>query len=204
MTTPPPVLLLPVKPLASGKSRLSEVAPEVRRRLAQAFALDTLRVIRAVAAPGRVIVLTTDDDFADNVQSLGVETRPDPVPGDLNGTLGAVARGFEAWQFVVALCADLPALRTDDLTVALASAPRESACFVRDARGSGTTTYAAPAHLFDPHFGVGSAAAHLAAGAVEVGAELLSLRADVDDAADLERAVSLGVGTHTAAALGLN
>lgn len=204
MTTPAPVLLLPVKPPASGKSRLASAHPQARHQLASAFALDTLIAIRSVAALNRVIVVTTDDEFGAAASGLGAEIRPDPVPGDLNRTLAAVARELDPHQFVLALCADLPALRGDEVAHVLTSIPRTQVSFVRDFAGTGTTTYAAPASGFDPRFGVGSAAAHLAAGAIEVGAGLLSLRADVDDAADLERAISLGVGSHTKAVLGLS
>lgn len=201
MTTSAPVLLLPVKPPASGKSRLSSVHPRLRHQLAWAFALDTLTAVRSVANLNRVVVVTTDAAFGAVAGDLGAEVRHDPVPGDLNRTLAAVAGELDPHQFVLALCADLPALRGDEITSVLATAPPARVSFVRDLPGQGSTTYAAPARLFDPHFGVGSAAAHVAAGAVEIGADLVTLRADVDDAADLERAISLGVGWHTRAAL---
>lgn len=204
MTTSDPVLLLPVKPPASGKSRLSSVHPALRRQLARAFALDTLTAVRSVPDLDRVIVVTTDAEFGAATRNLGAEVRPDQVPGDLNRTLSAVARELDPHQFVLALCADLPALRGEEIASVLATTPLTQISFVRDFPGDGSTTYAAPARLFDPHFGVASAAAHLAAGAVEIGADLVTLRADVDDAADLERAISLGVGLHTMAALNLS
>ncbi len=55
---------------------------------------------------------------------------------------------------------------------------------------------------FAPRFGAGSRAAHREAGAVEVDGDLASLRQDVDDVGDLGRAMVLGVGAHTAAAMG--
>jgi 2-phospho-L-lactate guanylyltransferase len=71
---------------------------------------------------------------------------------------------------------------------------------VADAPGVGTTMYAAPHELFDPHFGPGSRLQHLGAGAVEIDGDLLTLRHDVDDLDDLRRALDLGVGPHTSAA----
>jgi len=71
----------------------------------------------------------------------------------------------------------------------------------KDAAGTGTTLYAAPYDDFDPHFGPGSRAAHLAFGAVEVPGEMATLRQDVDDVGDLGRAMVLGVGRHTADAM---
>ena len=53
-----------------------------------------------------------------------------------------------------------------------------------------------------PAFGPALARAAPAAGAVELAGELPGLRRDVDDPADLDEAVALGVGPHTAAVLG--
>jgi 2-phospho-L-lactate guanylyltransferase len=100
---------------------------------------------------------------------------------------------------VVALSADLPALRPDELTAALAACgPGRS--FVIDLPGTGTTMLAAgPGVWLDPRFGVGSALAHQASGAVPVTLTGIdSVRRDVDTAADLAQAVGLGVGPRTA------
>ena len=99
----------------------------------------------------------------------------------------------------MALCADLPALRPDDLESALGALAVRAASFVADAAGTGTTMYAAPLDSFDPRFGPGSRAAHLRAGAVAVEGDLVSLRQDVDDLDDLHRVLRLGVGPHTSA-----
>ena len=72
--------------------------------------------------------------------------------------------------------------------------------FVRDRVGVGTTLYASAAAGFDPHFGIDSATRHLANGAVEVGTDAPSVRADVDDLADLGAALVAGVGPHTSRA----
>lgn len=201
MSTSGRVLLLPVKPPSRGKSRLSTLAPRTRHHLARAFAMDTLQAVLSTDVIESPIVLTTDDGFAGIACHWGVGSVADPVPGDLNASLRRAASSFDPDRLVIALCADLPALRGVDLTAVVAAMPEEGASFVRDARGTGTTTYAAPAQQFAPLFGVDSAAAHLASGAVEIGHDLLRLRADVDDAADLEYAVSLGVGLHTNAVL---
>jgi 2-phospho-L-lactate/phosphoenolpyruvate guanylyltransferase len=95
------------------------------------------------------------------------------------------------------VCADLPALRTDDLESALAAVTPGSVSYVEDAARTGTTMYAAPRESFDPRFGPGSSAAHRKAGAVALEGELVSLRHDVDDLDDLRRVLRLGVGPHT-------
>ena len=114
----------------------------------------------------------------------------------------AAAEARRRWPDLVpaAVCADLPALRPDDLDAALADSPAEAPGFVADAAGIGTTLYAAPHDLFDPRFGVGSRLVHLRAGATEIEGELRTLRHDVDDLDDLRRVLGLGVGPQTAAA----
>ncbi len=101
----------------------------------------------------------------------------------------------------VALCADLPGLRPVELAGVLADVVGHTATgtavFVRDRAGVGTTLYAAPSDRFTPSFGADSAARHASAGAVEVGSGATSVRADVDDLADLDAALVAGVGPHT-------
>jgi 2-phospho-L-lactate guanylyltransferase len=100
---------------------------------------------------------------------------------------------------VVALTADLPAMRPEDLESALVAAARTGRrAFVPDLEGTGTVLLAAPAgQSLTPHFGPGSAAAHLRSGAVRLDGAWPSLRRDVDTAADLDAAARLGLGAHT-------
>lgn len=193
--------LLPVKPPARGKSRLVAPSDEDRRALARAFALDTVAACLATTRVAEVLVVTDDAGFARELGALGCAAIPDGVAGDLNGTLReAAAEARRRWPRLsaVALCADLPALRPEDLDDALARVPPGVGAFVADAARVGTTLYTAPYDAFDPHYGPGSRAAHLEAGAVEVGGLLASLRRDVDDLADLAAAQALGLGPRTA------
>lgn len=182
------VALVPVKSPSRGKSRLVGVTDPHRRALAVAFALDTVDAVRATPAVGEVVVVTSDVDVVAEVRRLGCRSLPDA--GDLNASLRAAARLVEG--FPVALCADLPALDAETLGRALAAIDRESAWFVGDHLGVGTTMYAAPAASFDPRFGVGSRAVHLAAGAREVVADVERLRRDVDTVSDLTALAGLG------------
>jgi 2-phospho-L-lactate guanylyltransferase len=99
------------------------------------------------------------------------------------------------------LSADLPALRPDELGVALDHAEDHPAAFVPDAAGTGTTLLTArPGMPFQPAFGVGSRARHREAGGHELDlATIPSLRRDVDTEADLWEALRLGVGAGTSA-----
>jgi len=203
MKRPQFVVLVPVKAPAIGKSRL-RVPEHVRPGLATAFALDALHAARATPAVTEVVVVTDDPGFTARCTELGVATLPD---GDgLNASLVAAAAAVRhrlPGAVPVALCADLPCLRPDDVAAALAQVAGGGAWFVADADGMGTTLYAAPYDAFEPRFGAGSRGAHSTAGATEVVGELPSLRRDVDDEATLAEALRLGLGpfTHDAVAL---
>ena len=195
-------VLVPVKPPAVGKSRLADLGAPTRRALAEAFALDTVTACAAARAVARVLVVTDDPGVSAAVTGLGAAAVPDGVSGDLNGTLRqAAAESVRRWPALrpVALCADLPALRSEDLDAALGLVVSPHPCFVPDAAGVGTTMYVAAADEFDPRFGPGSREQHLLAGARELGDAAASVRRDVDDPDDLRAALVLGVGPHTAA-----
>jgi 2-phospho-L-lactate guanylyltransferase len=196
------VVVIPVKPPGIGKSRLVGVPADQRAALATAFALDT--VAACLAAPGvtRVLVTTDDAHFASTVVAMGADALPDGSNGLNPALVQAVAEAARQWPDLrpVALLADLPALRPEELASALASITRPSA-YVADAAGTGTTLYVATYGAFAPRFGPGSAAAHAADGAEPLPGELAGLRQDVDDLVSLRAAVALGVGPATRATL---
>lgn len=202
------VVVVPVKSPGVGKSRLGGLDGIDRSLLAAAFATDTVTACLHTDGVVGVLVVTEDAGLAATLTALGADTCGDgPLPG-LNPALrhgAAVAAGRWPDAVPVALLADLPALRAEDLAAALAQIAgraRDAASYVVDADGTGTTLYAAPYDAFDPHFGVDSAAAHAAAGAIAIEGELLTLRRDVDDVGALWAAADLGVGTATRALLG--
>jgi len=201
------VVVVPVKPPAVGKSRLTGLSDQARRDVAEAIALDTAQA--AASTPGVTAVLVVTDDFrlASSMRALGCEVIPDGTTEDLNATLvQAVAEVVRRWPGAVpvALCADLPGLRPVELAMVLREVVGHVAAgrsaFVPDRAGTGTTLYAAPAAHFAPRFGAESAASHRSAGAVEAGVTATSVRTDVDDLADLDAALVAGVGPHTSRA----
>ena len=203
----PWIVAIPVKRTAIAKSRLAPAYPQHRPELARAFAVDTTAAALASPLVRAVLVVTDDPSVAADVTAAGAHVVPDLPAAGLNDALlhGATVAAVEfPGDGVAALSADLPALRPAELTAVLAActSPRS---FVIDQPGTGTTLLAAaPGVPLDPRFGVGSALAHQASGAVPIelpGIE--SVRRDVDTAADLAHAVQLGVGPATADVLSL-
>lgn len=202
-------VLVPVKPTALAKSRLSPLGDEARQALVAAFAVDTVTAALSSPLVGAVLVVTDDHVLAATLDRLGAHVVPDGVTDDLNGSLlQAAAEARRRWPDLApaAVCADLPALRTDDLTRALQAASEHPVSFVPDVNGDGTTMVVALAsEEFAPRFGHGSREAHVSDGAHEiVELDVPTLRRDVDTPDDLRDALRIGVGERTAeAAAGL-
>jgi 2-phospho-L-lactate guanylyltransferase len=195
-------VLVPVKPPAVAKSRLRGLGDGPRIDLATAFAADTVTAVLACDLVARVLVVTDDHRLARGIADLGVQVIPDGTT-DLNGTLVQAAAEMHRRDpdlGLVALCADLPALRPAELSLALGAADPVRMSFVADEERVGTTAVVAPTlEAFRPSFGPGSRQRHLADDAHEVdGIDVPGLRRDVDDPDDLARAVALGVGHRTA------
>ena len=208
-------LVIPVKRLSAAKTRLAPVPPERRRGLALAFVRDCVSAALAAPGVGRVLVVTADPEATRRLRALGAEIAREP---ESDPSLSAAARLNAAISFgagrslahrpdlrVGALTGDLPALRPAELAEMLeyaAAIPGRS--FVPDAAGTGTTLLlGARDGSLDPRFGPDSRTGHARSGAAEWSAAGPSLRQDVDTLKDLEAALRLGVGAHTAHEIGL-
>lgn len=203
------VVIVPVKGNPGAKSRLGE-RPD-RAGLAEAFALDTVAALLKAHGVDRVLVVTGDGELAGRLADLGADiVREAVVP--VAGTAGptdplnaairqglVVARAAFPQANLMVLTGDLPALTSADVERTLHLAAGHERSLVPDAAGTGTTTLLALAGIpVEPRFGIGSRAAHEAAGHVQLrlGASA-SIRHDVDTAADLAVAQRLGLGAHT-------
>lgn len=200
-------VIVPVKPAAVGKSRL-EVAGIDRVTLARAIALDTIAAAAECAAVEQVFVVTDDGALVTLAFDIpGLRFVAESVQaGGARGIDAAVARGAEAAGERMpraALLGDLPALRPGDLQTALAAAADSDRAAVPDAEGTGTTLVTARRGIpLTTSFGDGSFARHLGLGCVPVSIpDASTLRRDVDTAAQLDTAASLGVGPRTARVL---
>ncbi|MBK3639803.1 MULTISPECIES: 2-phospho-L-lactate guanylyltransferase [unclassified Streptomyces] len=198
-------LVIPLKPLARAKSRLSDTAHAgVRPSLALAFAQDTVAAALACPAVKDVAVVTDDALAGRELSALGARIVTDEPRGGLNAALAhgaAAVRADRPESAVAALNADLPALRPLELCRVLDAAAEFPRAFLADAAAIGTTLLAAsPAQELRPAFGPDSRARHRASGAAELAlTEVDSVRQDVDTGDDLRAALALGVGRRTAA-----
>ncbi|MFD5796778.1 2-phospho-L-lactate guanylyltransferase [Streptomyces diastatochromogenes] len=199
-------LVIPLKPLARAKSRLSDTADDgVRPGLALAFAQDTVAAALACPAVADVAVVTDDALAGRELATLGARIVPDAPASGLNAALAhgaAVVREMRPRAAVAALNADLPALRPLELSRVLDAAAEFPRAFLADAAALGTTLLAAtPAEELRPAFGTDSRARHRISGATELAlTEVDSVRQDVDTGHDLRSALVLGVGRYTASA----
>ncbi|MFJ5211459.1 2-phospho-L-lactate guanylyltransferase [Streptomyces nigra] len=199
-------LVVPLKPLARAKSRLSDTAADaLRPGLALAFAQDTVAAALACSAVKDVAVVTDDVLAGRELALLGAQIVPDEPRGGLNAALAhasAVVRSTRPDGAVAALNADLPALRPLELTRVLDAAAEFPRAFLPDTADIGTTLLtAAPGNALLPEFGENSRARHRASGARELRLhDVDSVRQDVDTGADLRAALALGVGPRTARA----
>lgn len=195
--------MVPVKRLAVAKSRLRGALPGVpHEELALALAADTLRAVLACPAVAEALVVTDDARVAAAARAAGARVLPDEPDAGLNAAFRhGAATAAAGW--VAGITADVPALRPAELAGALLAAQngRQGVRrFLPDAPGTGTVLLTAgPGVPLDPRFGVGSAVAHAASGALPLDGDWPSLRRDVDTAADLTAAAALGLGPRTAA-----
>ena len=195
-------LVVPVKVLAEGKSRLAGLAGPSRPALALAVAADTIRAAAACADVNEVTAVTDDPVAAAEFEQLGARVIGDEPAAGLNPALVHGARLVSRRHpqaGIAALSADLPALKPAELGRALRAAARWPEAFVPDASGTGTTLYTTrPGVPFRPRFGPGSRRRHAQAGAHELARQdVPGLRRDVDTPADLSEAAALGLGPRT-------
>ncbi|MDJ0350288.1 2-phospho-L-lactate guanylyltransferase [Cryobacterium sp. PH29-G1] len=209
------VCVVPVKGSARAKSRLGELPEDfpARQQLAQAFALDTVAALLAASPVEGVLVVTADPATGTALAALGAQIVPEP-PAALPGLSGrsdslnlAISAGIRVANVryphsnVAVFTGDLPALTVGDVESALSAAAACDLAMVADEEGTGTTVLLARAGLpLLPRFGLGSRAAHEAAGHIPLDLPTHSLiRRDVDTVDDLAAVLRRGVGPHTSA-----
>ncbi|CCH74522.1 2-phospho-L-lactate guanylyltransferase [Nostocoides australiense Ben110] len=187
-------IVIPFKGTASAKSRLGP--GHNGPGLAKAFLLDVLAAVHGSPAVARVVVVSAN-------AAIGSQAAVD-VLSDTGGGLNESVQAGVGWMRcraprspVAVVLADLPSLRSHEVTQALALASQHPRAFVPDSTGFGTTMITlAPSVDFAARFGSQSAAAHFAAGFVRVEVPSSSgLRRDVDTPQDLASLLCPGINT---------
>lgn len=202
--------VIAVKSLDRAKSRLADYMPPPQRgRLVLAMLADTVCAAASVPTIDSVTVVTPDSAVAALAHTLGVVVHPEPDnghhaptdPDGLNRALAATATTLRQQHGpidVLALQADLPALRSEELEQMLAVAPTDTRTLVVDHAGTGTAALLARSgYALQPKFGPDSGRRHIGDGATGLDGDWPGLRLDVDTAVDLDRAIALGIGKHT-------
>lgn len=203
--------VLAVKPLPEAKTRL---AGDDADRAGLVIAMLTDVLTATLAAGLTPLVVTPDATITALAAETGAATAGEPAGGGLNpafrhGQRQLVDR-LPGLHGVVFLQADLPAITGEQLTVLLDAHRRSTGeqhrqSFVADSAGTGTAALVRPIDLDEePRFGTDSAAAHRAAGVIDLVAAAgdpphvwAGLRRDVDTVSDLDEAAFLGVGPAT-------
>lgn len=189
-------VIVPVKDRAVAKSRLLPPGGVSRSHLAHAMALDTVEAAADAVGRGALTVVTSDDRMAAWALEQGILVVPDPGHG-LNAALKSALVASPHGRVAI-LLGDLPALRSEQLAVALAACARHELALVPDRAGTGTALLTSTGPTLVPQFGPESAQRHeRVLGATALDLPLCGLRDDVDTATDLAAAITLGVGRHT-------
>ncbi len=206
-------VVIAVKDLASAKTRLVETFTDSdRARLVVAMLRDTVQAAMAVDAVDTITVVTPDLAVADIAAKFGARVVEDPVSrterdssARLNSAFGAAMSLIRAdgTGDIIALQADLPALRPEELAAAYECAPAGGRSVVSDHHGTGTSALIIKGNSEEltPLFGPASARRHRESGAQSLEGHWPGLRLDVDTIDDVRSALALGVGRETAALL---
>lgn len=196
--------IVPMKPLAHAKHRLSPVlSPSERRSLSLAMLQDVIAAGRALDA---VWTICTDDDAAETAARAGSDVHVDPTPAaGLNTSLASITKEAVASGFAGALVvsADCAAATQDDVR---ALAPGTGVALAPDLDGTGTNAlWRSPPDAMETHYGPGSRQAHEAlAHVLRIPFAIIPrsrLARDVDRPSDLDALWSLGPGPATRAAM---
>ncbi len=201
-------VLIPVKPLATAKTRLAGVlAPAERRALVLAMLDDVLEVLAEVPQLAGVALVGGDAELARHLAGRALRLLAEPEPG-LNAALRAASAELAAAgaERLLILPADIPGLDRAAVEALLASGGEPAVALVAASADGGTNALLlAPPTLLAPAFGPGSCARYRqAAAALGVAPKLLDLpqvALDIDRPADLLALESLAGAPRTRALL---
>ncbi len=189
-------IVLPVRGLAEGKSRLASVLkPAQRVELNQKLLVHTLDVLRAWRGDlAQCIVVSACERVLGIARAASAVTVIEPGASGLNAavTLGAAQAAHSGARRVLVLPCDLPLLTPQALASLIERAPPADVALAPDLSGSGTNALIIDvAHAFEFQFGPDSFALH-SRSAAAAGARVWvhcapEFAFDLDTPDDLER-----------------
>jgi len=154
-------ILIPCKPLHSGKTRLAGVLPEQERVALCASLLAQTITLAADIAPTTVV--TSDPAAADICRHHNAQVFAEPARADLNTALAAAYRDFSPRDAVLVLPIDLPLLTS--ATILRVCADEDIMTIVPDRVQRGTNLLLLPRQLnrsFRFRYGIDSFGQHRA------------------------------------------
>jgi len=203
-------VLVPIKALAHGKSRLSALLSDTQRHiLSQAMLRDVLTNLRHASTVDRFGVVTSDPSLLEIAQSLGAEAIDEGHPRGLNG---AVAIGTEVClqqgaTALLVLLSDLPLVTSEDIDLLFCETTDDpQVLLVTCKEGGGTNALLRVPPLVMPTcFGGPSLEAHKVCAQKDGLAcrmiEAPRIAFDIDSVEDLKLFASEPTATHTYQAL---
>ena len=203
-------VLVPIKALARGKSRLSELLSDAQRQtLSQAMLRDVLTQLRHAATVDRFGVVTSDEALLEIAQRMGADAIEEGHPRGLNGavSVGAEFCLEQDATTLLVLLSDLPLVTSEDIDLLLCEATDEpEVILVTCKEGEGTNALLRTPPLVIPtRFGGPSLEAHQAQAQEDNVAyrviEAPRIEFDIDSVEDLKLFAVEPTATHTYQAL---
>ncbi|MBM3406412.1 MAG: 2-phospho-L-lactate guanylyltransferase [Betaproteobacteria bacterium] len=160
-------LIIPIRGLASGKSRLADILSPLERKQFNTACLD--RALDAFSqtqgTPARSIVVSPEDDALAHAGARGAVALREHSVGNLNGALlqaSDLARQKGAARLLI-LAADLPLISAQALTALINSSDPAGVQIIVDKTGSGTNALLLPVSAAQQfYFGENSLSKHRA------------------------------------------
>ncbi|NNM00539.1 MAG: 2-phospho-L-lactate guanylyltransferase [Gammaproteobacteria bacterium] len=191
--------LIPVKTFSAAKTRLAPVlaAPD-RASLARTMLLDVLDALRDSPRISGIAIISREASLPALVDDYGAVLLAEPADSDLSRAVGLGlerARARSDIDTVLIVPGDIPLVQPDDVDrLAAAAADNYAICPARDEDGTNALVLPRP-FRFQPAFGPGSFARHLAAlradGLAPVIHHSVGISLDIDTGADLNRLLRL-------------
>ena len=156
-----PFMLIPVKPLEEGKSRLSGLLSK-KRRAELSFRLFNTVLNAAIEAgkPDNIIVVSRDLDVLSTAEERGTRYWGKEKGKDLNQALSDAIP--ESAESIIALHADLPRVSSNDIRAIIETGRENAIVLTSDRMGLGTNAiFMRPPKLINFYFGDMSFSRHV-------------------------------------------